>query len=408
MVGPVTPNSRVRMHARFPAGAQARPCIPRSVMLGAVGFCSNVSWQVVVPVLPLHLSHIGYTIAQIGVLIGVISLAMGTVELLAGPIAAAVGRRGALIAGFSANAAGLLMAGSAQTLGMVATALAAVGAAKGTVVPPLHATVAESSTAETRGRTFGIFWFLASTATLAGPAIGGLVAAKYGGRAPFYLGAAFCAAALPVAAAVTATARPSSRASFTSIRELVRDGNIRRLCTATLFCFGIMGIWTAFLPLYISRQGISVAAIGWVFTIQGLLYALMQIPTGRLVHRISEARLVVIGVAGMGGVVLLVPLLHASPAFFAAAAVYGCAFGLIPVTFATLITRLVPADKYTTAMGVYNSAIDLGLFLGPLLGGGAAAVLGGPRAPFLVALPLGLAAMIVTLKTEEPGRNSSE
>ena len=107
----------------------------------------------------------------------------------------------------------------------------------------------------------------------------------------------------------------------------------------------------------------------------------------------------VVGVAGIGGVVLLVPLLHASSAFFGAAALYGCAFGLIPVTFATLITRLVPPDKYTTAMGVYNSAIDLGLFVGPLLGGAAAAVLG-PSAPFFVALPLGLAAVIVTLRTE--------
>jgi predicted MFS family arabinose efflux permease len=370
-----------------------------------MGFCSNVSWQVVVPVLPLHLSNIGYTTAQIGVLISLISLAMGIVELQAGLIAAAIGRRWALIAGFSANAVGLVLAGNARTLGMVASALAAVGAAKGTVVPPLHATVAESSTAETRGRTFGIFWFLASTAALTGPAIGGLVATKYGGRAPFYLGAAFCAAALPIAAAVGAAGRPSPRASFTSIRELVRNAGVLRLCTATLLCFGIMGIWTAFLPLYISRQGISVAVIGWVFTIQGFLYALMQIPTGRLVHRISEARLAVIGVAGIGGVVLLVPLLHSSSAFFGAAAVYGCAFGLIPVTFATLITRLVAPDKYTTAMGVYNSAIDLGLFVGPLLGGAAAAALG-PSASFFVVLPLGLAAVIVTLRTERVDRGS--
>ena len=399
MAGPITPHSRLRTDAPLAAGTQERPWIPRSVILGAMGFCSNVSWQVVVPVLPLHLSHIGYTTAQIGVLISLISLAMGIVELQAGLIAAAVGRRGALIAGFLANAVGLVVAGNARTLGMVASALAGVGAAKGTVVPPLHATVAESSTAETRGRTFGIFWFLASTAALAGPAIGGLVAAKYGARAPFYLGAAFSAAALPIAAAVGVAGRPSPRASFTSIRELVRDAGILRLCAATLLCFGIMGIWMAFLPLYISRHGISVAVIGWVFTIQGFLYALMQIPTGRLVHRISEARLAVVGVAGIGGVVLLVPLLHASSAFFGAAALYGCAFGLIPVTFATLITRLVPPDKYTTAMGVYNSAIDLGLFVGPLLGGAAAAVLG-PSAPFFVALPLGLAAVIVTLRTE--------
>ena len=404
MVGPGIPHSPT-LYERLFAGTQERPWILRSVMLGAVGFCSNVSWQVMLPVLPLHLSHIGYNIAQIGVLISMISLAMGTVELLAGPIAAALGRRGALITGFLANAVGLLLAGSARTFGMVASALAAVGAARGMLVPPLHATVAESSTAATRGQTFGIFWFLASTATLAGPAIGGLVAAKYGDRAPFYLGAAFGVVALPLAAAVTAANRPSSRAPLTGIRELLWNPDILRLCSATLLCFGITGIWMAFLPLYISRQGISVAVIGWVFTVQGLFYALMQIPTGRLVHRIRETRLALIGIAGMGAVVLLVPLFHTPTAFFLAAAAYGCAFGLIPVTFATLVTRLVPYDKYTTAMGVYNSAIDLGLFVGPLLGGGAAVL--NLRAPFFVALPLGLAAVIMILTTGGPENSSS-
>jgi predicted MFS family arabinose efflux permease len=57
-------------------------------------------------------------------------------------------------------------------------------------------------------------------------------------------------------------------------------------------------------------------------------------------------------------------------------------------------------------MGVYNSAIDLGLFVGPLLGGGAAAVIN-PRAPFFVALPLGLAAVIMTLTTGAPENSSS-
>src|SRR6516162_8442444 len=149
MVGPGIPHSPT-FYERLFARTQERPWILRSAMLGAVGFCSNVSWQVMLPVLPLHLSHIGYNIAQIGVLISMISLAMGTVELLAGPIAAALGRRGALITGFLANAVGLLLAGTARTFGMVASALAAVGAARGMLVPPLHATVAESSTAATR------------------------------------------------------------------------------------------------------------------------------------------------------------------------------------------------------------------------------------------------------------------
>jgi MFS family permease len=80
----------------------------------------------------------------------------------------------------------------------------------------------------------------------------------------------------------------------------------------------------------------------------------------------------------------------------AAGAVYGTALGLTPVTFATLITRRVPPDQYTAAMSVFNSAIDLGLFAGPLLG--AAVAQFSVAAPFLLALPLGLTAVAIGLR----------
>jgi hypothetical protein len=47
-------------------------------------------------------------------------------------------------------------------------------------------------------------------------------------------------------------------------------------------------------------------------------------------------------------------------------------------------------------MSVFNSAIDLGLFAGPLLG--AAVAWFSVAAPFLLALPLGLAAVAIDLR----------
>ena len=101
----------------------------------------------------------------------------------------------------------------------------------------------------------------------------------------------------------------------------------------------------------------------------------------------------------MGITALLIPLIHSPTFFLAAGAIYGSAFGLIPVTFATLITELAPRDKYIAAMGVYNSAIDFGLFIGPLMGGVAAIFR--DIAPFFLALPLALIAIIMTPNSTE-------
>ena len=136
--------------------------------------------------------------------------------------------------------------------------------------------------------------------------------------------------------------------------------------------------------------------IGWIFAIQGGMFAAMQIPTGRLIALEYGRWLTLAGIVGMAGTELAIPLLHGGPQLLAAGAVYGAALGLTPVTFAMLITRRVPPDQYTAAMSVFNSAIDLGLFAGPLLG--AAVARFSVAAPFLLALPLGLTAVAIGLR----------
>src|SRR5579864_599262 len=185
-----------------------------SLALGAAGFCASMSWQVVLPILSLHLAHLGFSFAEIGIVVGVFSLSMGLVELQAGVIAAAVGRRRQLLGAFAANALCLAVTAAGQARALVAVALASVGAARGVLVPPLHATVADSTPPEGRGRAFGVFWLCTSIASLAGPAIGGFVAARAGEAAPFVLGALFSLAAIPLIAWWRVPGRAASRASF--------------------------------------------------------------------------------------------------------------------------------------------------------------------------------------------------
>ncbi|HLY23634.1 MAG TPA: MFS transporter [bacterium] len=364
-----------------------------SLTLSAAGFCASMSWQVVVPILSLHLAHIGFGIAEIGVVVGTFSLSMGLVELQAGVIAAAIGRRRQLLGALVANALCLGAAAAGEARALVAVALTAVGAARGVLIPPLHATVADSATPEDHGRAFGTFWLCTSFAALAGPALGGFAASRIGERAPFVAAALFSLAAIPLLAGRPMPGRAPARASFRDFIVYLSTASVARLGVAILLCYSVAGIWTTFLPLYASRQGASVLFIGWIFAIQGGMYAVMQVPTGRLVARGHGRWLMLAAIAGTAGTVLAVPLVHTVPLLLAAGAVYGTAWGIMPVMFAMLVTRGVPPDRYTAAMSVFNSAIDLGLFAGPLLG--ATVARASLTAPFLLALPIGLAAAAV-------------
>ncbi len=380
------------------ASPRPRHAIPRSLLLGAAGFLAGISWQVMVPVLPLHLATIGYTPSQVGMLVSLLSLAMGLVEMQVGRIVAAIGRRRTLVAGLAANAACMVVVAQAHLAIVVGQALAAVGGARATLWPPLSAAVADTASADTQGRAFGVFWGWTSVSFLIGPAIGGLTAAHFGNKAAFYLGAAFSFLAVPIAMAVTAAPEATPRVS-SSAGSVLRDPIVNRICLINHLYYAAAGVWMTFLPLYMARQGLSVVVVGGTLTVQGLTYALVQIPAGRLADRLGAHRLIVHAVIGPAVTTPLVPLRspQSPAAFMVVGALYGLAGGLTPVTFTTLLARLVPREKYTTAMGVYNSSGDLGFFVGPLIGGAAALL--GIWAPFYAALPLSATAVIVALAT---------
>jgi MFS transporter, DHA1 family, solute carrier family 18 (vesicular amine transporter), member 1/2 len=371
---------------------------PSITLLGATGFLGAISWQVIVPVLPVHLSKIGYSAAQIGILVSLLSLAMGTMEMQVGHVVGRIGRRATLVTGLFANAVCTLWLALARSPMAVGWALAAVGASRGAFWPPLHATVAHSASGGGRGRVFGLFWFWTSVAFLTGPLIGGLVAGSLRNRAAFYLGAVFSMLAVPMALAITCGETAAEKPATGSAGSVLRDPAFFRLCLVNHLYYSMVGIWTTFLPLYMVQQGLSVVVVGTVLTVQGLTYAAVQIPAGRLADQVGPEWLIVPGVVLRALIALLVPLLRltTSGAFLAACAVYGLAGGMIPVTFTALIAARVPRDKYTTAMGVYNSSGDLGVFVGPLLGGIAAIL--GIGAPFLLALPIGIASTVLALR----------
>src|SRR5262249_13490515 len=154
-----------------------------------------------------------------------------------------------------------------------------------------------------------VFWCWTSVSFLIGPAIGGVTAAHFGDMAAFYLGAAFSLLAVPIAVVVTPAREATPAVGAGSVRSVLRDPVASRICLINHLYYGASGIWMTFLPLYMARQSLSVVVVGWALTVQGLAYALVQIPTGRLADRLGPHRLIVPAVIGRAVITPLVPLL---------------------------------------------------------------------------------------------------
>src|SRR5437588_10961066 len=76
-----SPEARAEPPASTTAPAPAGRRIPKILLIGLGGFFVAISWPVVIPALPLHLSKIGYTASEIATRVRLLSLAMGLGEM---------------------------------------------------------------------------------------------------------------------------------------------------------------------------------------------------------------------------------------------------------------------------------------------------------------------------------------
>lgn len=136
---------------------------------------------------------------------------------------------------------------------------------------------------------------------------------------------------------------------------------------ATLGGYHSANLWEVYLPVILLSFVLMVPAVFYTET--------------RRMHKVAlEA-----AVAGMVVVLALMPL--ASSSLFATVALlvgFFIAFNILEALQPSLVSRVAPPDYKGLALGFYNTAQSLGIFLGGVMGGLLAAV-GRPSAVFLLA-----------------------
>ncbi|WP_049935445.1 MFS transporter [Haloplanus natans] len=151
--------------------------------------------------------------------------------------------------------------------------------------------------------------------------------------------------------------------------------------------------------------GVSQSLAGLVITTHGLFIVLTSPIAGTAIDRYGPRRpyvlgLVLYGIAGGAGLVV-----ETFPALLVTRAVLGVAVAFVYTSITVLIYSLYEGTHKDRAMGLRGSANSLGAAVWPLVGG----VLGtlswqGPFGVYLLALPLGLVAL---LTVPEPARGST-
>jgi len=358
------------------------------------------SLMVAQPILPLYLQERGLPPTEVGLLVGISSFALVLTELSAMALSRRVGRRWTLLVGTLGGAAAQLWFTYAATRPEWYLSRILFGAFRGLLWPILFAEVSDASPPGRAGRAFSIFWFYFGVGLLTGPLIGGWLGDAYGLRTPLLLSALL--ALLPAALGPAFSGyRDAPIPLLAAFGALLRRREVLAVWTLNAIGSTVFGVYLTFLPLYAEARSISAAQIGLIFAVGSAAFTVSQLPAGRLQERFSPAALLIPAFVVRGVATAAVPFVGSVTGLVilnGGASVIGA---VIPPVLTARLAGIARAHS-VVVMGGFNAAADVGFFLGPAIGGIAAGY--GLTWPFLLALPLAAAGVILNLIAFSGGR----
>jgi MFS family permease len=352
--------------------AAARPRLSRNVVaLGFVSLFTDMSTEIIYPLLPLFLAALGAGPAFIGVVEGIAETTASLLKFAAGWVSDRLARRKAIVLfGYGLSSLTRPLMALAATPWQVLGVRFADRVGKGFRGAPRDALIADSTDPSIRGRAFGFHRAMDHTGAVIGPLIAFALMRTWfaGDGATAAAGAyrlVFWAASVPAVLAVLAIvffvreiapSRPAVGLASLSMKPL---GSTFRRFMLVLFVFTLGNSSDAFLLLRAHDLGVSPI---WVPVLWALLHVVKgatSTPGSAWSDRVGRKRTIQVGWAVYA--VIYAGFGFASQAWHAWAlfALYGIYFGLTEGSEKAFVADLVPSELRSTAYGVYGFAIGL-------------------------------------------------
>ena len=380
-----------------------RPRLGRNVYaLGLVSFFTDVSSEMIYPLLPVFLTSVlGASASFIGAIEGLAETTAALLKLASGWWSDRVHRRKPLVVvGYTIASAMRPLIALAQSATQVLLIRVSDRVGKGLRNSPRDALIADSVDPSIRGRAFGFH----RGADNFGAVLGSLLAFGVLRLWHVPLRTVFWLAAIPGVIAVlvvvfgvqevrrgdTTTASESTKA-VPKLREPL--GQRFWTVLAIIFVFTLGNSTDAFLLLRANQLGVPVAFAPVLWAVLHVVKTASNVPGGALSDRIGRKPTLVAGWVIYAIVYFAFARASATWHAWALFAMYGLYFGLTEGSERALVSDIVPANRRGVAYGWYYLAVGVGAFPASLIFGELWDVRGSSFA-FVIGASLALAAAI--------------
>lgn len=346
------------------------PALSREVVLGASIWLYWFSLYAYVPILPTYAKDLGASYQVIGIILGGYGFTQMALRLPLGIVADRFNKRrvfllaGATLCIFSGL--GMWLVRDVAAL-FVFRMLAGVAATVWVIQSVLFAGYYPSGES---ARAMGLVTAVVSSGEMLAMLIGGFVAEYCGQEQSFLLGTAAAVAALACSLAIREpdALKPGEPFRLAEAAAMSRD---RSLGLASVLGFIVQVITYAtalgFVPLVAKNLGADYTQIGLLPTIYLLPGIFASMLSGTVLLRMfGEQVLTVVSLLAMAVASAAIPLVDSLAALFALMIISGFGRGLVFPLLMGLSIRSITGERKATAMGFFQAAYGLGMFVGPL------------------------------------------
>ena len=344
--------------------------------LAAIYAVRMIGLFMILPVFALYADKIeGATPTLIGLALGIYGLTQGLLQIPYGMLSDRFGRKKMITIGLLIFAAGSLLAASADNIYVIIAGRALQGS--GAVAAVLMALAADLSREEHRLKMMGFIGvsigFAFAISMVAGPILHKMV----GLSGLFVLTAVLSLLAIVILFVFVPNPQESifhrdTQAMPTLFKTVLADTQLLRLDAGILILHMVlMATYVAF-PLMLQNQAGLASEDHWKLYLPVFLASVaLMVPFIIVAESRRRMKPVFVGAIGVLAIAELNLLFGGDSVLHLAltmVAFFG-AFNLLEASLPSLVSKMSPADRKGTAMGVYSSSQFIGAFIGGWIGG---------------------------------------
>ncbi len=366
-------------------GAKKKFIFSNIVLLGLVSFFTDISTEMVYPILPLYLSSvIGATPAIIGIIEGIAESLSSILKLFSGIIADRYGNKKQLaFLGYSASIFNKIIILFSVTWVGVLFARIIDRFGKGVRTAPRDALIAESAEKNKLGRAYGLHKAMDMLGSAAGILLAYFfMAAKENGYRNIFIFSLIPALIGPLFIIGVKDAKKEIDKKALSFRWRNLDKQLR-LFLIFVFIFTLGNSSNAFILLRAYNAEFSPREAILLYFVYTIVASILSFPAGRLSDRIGRKNSLCAGYFLYGIVYLGIAFSGSRTIFWILFAVYGIYIALTAGVERALIAQISPASQKASALGLHAAIVGMGLLPASIIAGILWDSIG-PYAPFLL------------------------